>query len=55
MKFIVHERYYKVYEIEAKSFEDAKDKVYTDDHDGEYIFDDLAFVTCEDGTEQIYS
>lgn len=55
MKFIIHERYYKTYEIEADSFEDAKAKVYETDNDGDYVFDDLAFITDEKGNEQIYS
>lgn len=54
-KFIVHERYYKVYEIEAADFEEAKQKVYDEGHSGEFVFDDLAYLTREDGHEQIYS
>lgn len=55
-KFIVYERYYKIYEIEAADFEEAKDKVYCDEgHSGEFLFDDLAYITREDGHEQIYS
>ena len=55
MKFLVTERYYKTYEIEAASFEEAKDIALTDCIEGEFIFDDLAFITAEDGKEQIYS
>jgi len=55
MKFTVMERWYKTYEVEADSFEDAKHKVFNTDNDGELIFDDLAYITAEDGTEQIYS
>lgn len=54
-KFIVHERYYKIYEIEAADFEEAKQKVYDEGHSGEFVFDDLAYLTREDGHEQIYS
>ena len=54
-KFIVHERYYKTYEVEADTFEDAKQKAYSDDQNGEFIFDDLAYITSENGDLQIYS
>jgi len=55
MKFIVTERWYQTYEIEADSFEEAKQKVYEDANDGDLVFDDLASITDEDGKEIIYS
>lgn len=55
MKFTVMERWYKTYEVEADSFEEAKHKVFNTDNSGELMFDDLAFITDEKGNEQIYS
>lgn len=55
MKFMVTERWYKSYEVEADSFEEAKDMAYNNDNEGELDFDDVAFITAEDGKEQIYS
>lgn len=55
MKFIVHERFYKTYEVEADSFEDAKQKAIDNTYVGEFVFDELAYITDEKGNEQIYS
>jgi len=55
MKFTVTERYYKTYEVEADSFEDALAQVHDYSHEGEFIYDELAIITDEDGREQIYS
>jgi hypothetical protein len=54
-KFIVTERYYRRYEIEADSFEEAEAIADEEAHDGEEVSDGIAYITAEDGTEQIYS
>jgi hypothetical protein len=54
MIYSITERFYKTYEIEADSFEDAKSKAYSDDKDGDLIFDDVAFITDENGAERVY-
>jgi hypothetical protein len=54
MIYSITERFYKTYEIEADSFEEAKQKAYSDDKDGDLIFDDVAFITDENGAERIY-
>lgn len=54
-KFKVTERWYRTYEIEAESFEDAKAKACDEIFEGEEFFDDIAYITDEAGHEQIYS
>lgn len=55
MKFIITERIYRRYEIEAASFEDAKAIALDETRDGEETFDDIAYITDENGNEHIYS
>ena len=54
-KYIVTERYYRRFEIEAASFEDAKAQAIDETHDGDEVFDGIAYITDEHGNEQIYS
>jgi len=55
MKYKVYERFYRTYEIEADSFEDAKEKCCDEIFEGEEFFDQIAFIQDENGNEQIYS
>jgi hypothetical protein len=56
MKFTVTERYTKSYEIEADSFDDAREKAMEGDIEGEFTYEELAFITSEDGKNtQFYS